>query len=73
MVKNNLTNFVKCGVRHNFLCSVILPLWVLLLLAGLCEGVWCGVSGRVCRECEKDDGFKLRRKSSAGRALVCFL
>ena len=23
MVKNNLTNFVKCGVRHNFLsrCS----------------------------------------------------
>ena len=26
----------------------------------------------VCRECEKDDGFKLRRKSSAGRALVCF-
>ena len=35
MVKNNLTNFVKCGVRHNFLCYVILPLWVLLLLAGL--------------------------------------
>ena len=27
----------------------------------------------VCRECEKDDGFKLRRKSSAGRAFVCFL
>lgn len=44
MVKNNLTNFVKCGVRHN-LCSVILPLGVLLLLVGLCEGVWCGVSG----------------------------
>ena len=33
MVKNNLTNFVKFGVRHK------------LLLAGLCEGVWCGVSG----------------------------
>lgn len=47
MVKNNLTNFVKCGVRHNFLCSDILPLWVLLFLAGLCEGVWCGVSGRM--------------------------
>lgn len=26
----------------------------------------------VCRECEKDDGIKLRRTSSAGRALVCF-
>ena len=47
MVKNNLTNFVKCGVRHNFLCYVILPLWVLLLLAGLCEGVWGRVSGRM--------------------------
>lgn len=47
MVKNNLTNFVKCGVRHNFLYHVFLPLLVLLLLAGLCEGVWCGVSGRM--------------------------
>lgn len=27
----------------------------------------------VCRKCEKDDGFKLRRKSNAGRAFVCFL
>ena len=26
----------------------------------------------VCRECEKDNGFKQRRKLSAGRALVCF-
>lgn len=26
----------------------------------------------VCRECEKVDSFKQRRKSSAGRALVCF-
>ena len=25
MVKNNLTNFVKCGVKHNFLCPVFLP------------------------------------------------
>lgn len=26
----------------------------------------------VCRECEKNDGFKQRRKSGAGRALVSF-
>lgn len=47
MVKNNLTNFVKCGVKHNFLCPVFLPPLVLLLFAGLCEGIWCGVSGRM--------------------------
>lgn len=45
MVKNKLPNFVECGVRNNILCPVFLPLLVLLLLAGLCEGVWCGVSG----------------------------
>ena len=47
MVKNNLPNFVESGVRHNFLSSVFLPPLVLLLFAGLCEEIWCGVSGRM--------------------------
>lgn len=61
MVKNNLTNF------DLYFCR----LWYYCFWQGFVREFGVELVG-VCRECEKDDGFKLRRKSSAGRALVCF-
>lgn len=70
MVKNNLTNFVKCGVRPTYALSFC-RLWYYCFWQGFVREFGVELVG-VCRECEKDDDFKLRRKSSAGRALVCF-